>query len=196
MKKFFKPITYIASLALLSSTALAGGYQYAQPHSYNTQPSVNYHYSGNQHSSYQQPYNQQPAYQQTPMYKQSSYQKSSYPTVVDAAVASPNLSTLVTALKTAGLVSALQSGGPFIVFAPTNQAFNQLPPGKLNSLLEPQNRSQLQSVLKYHVVPADFKTLQGQKLKVAISRVNQAHVIKTVKTGNGVVYVIDQVLVP
>lgn len=167
MNKFLKSIAFSASLVLLGATALAGS-QYS---SYSTHaPSVTQH-------DY---YARQPVYQ----------------TVVDAAVASPNLSLLVTALKTAGLVSTLQKGGPFIVFAPTNQAFNQLPPGKLNSLLQPQNRLQLQTILKYHVIPANFSTLQGKTLNVSISRVNQAHIIKTVKTGNGTVYVINQVLLP
>ena len=124
-----------------------------------------------------------------------------YKTVVDAALASKNLSTLVTALKAGGLVSALQGPGPFIVFAPTNQAFSQLPPNTLSSLLKPTNKAKLQSILKYHVVAGKTltaKTLQGNDvtLKTGVKMVNGAHVLGKVKTGNGTVYIINKVLLP
>lgn len=138
------------------------------------------------------------------MHHKRSYKKDSsvhYATVVDAAVDSRKLSTLVAALKAGDLVSALQSDGPFVVFAPTNKAFDDLPDGTLESLLKPESKSQLQNILKYHVVSGsvlDLNTLQGSSLGVApsIEYVGNAHVIKTVMTGNGVIYVIDQVLLP
>ena len=108
---------------------------------------------------------------------------------------------MVTALKAGGLVSALQGPGPFIVFAPTNQAFSQLPPNTLSSLLKPTNKAKLQSILKYHVVAGKTltaKTLQGNDvtLKTGVKMVNGAHVLGKVKTGNGTVYIINKVLLP
>ncbi len=124
-----------------------------------------------------------------------------YSNIVDAAMASKNLSTLVAALKAGGLVSALQGKGPFIVFAPTNQAFNQLAPGTLSSLLKPSNKYKLQNILKYHVISGRYltaKTLQGKDvtIKSKIRQVNGARVLGKVKTGNGTVYIINKVLLP
>jgi uncharacterized surface protein with fasciclin (FAS1) repeats len=77
-------------------------------------------------------------------------------TIVDAAVATPNLSTLVAAVKAAGLVDTLSGPGPFTVFAPTNQAFANLPAGTVDALLKPENKSALSGVLTYHAVAGSF----------------------------------------
>lgn len=120
--------------------------------------------------------------------------------------------TLVAAVKAAGLVETLQGDGPFTVFAPTNEAFAKLPEGTVETLLKPENRDQLQSILTYHVVPgkvmaADVvkldaaKTVQGQSVHIHVQgenvMVDKAHVIQTDIIGtNGVIHVIDTVLLP
>ena len=136
-------------------------------------------------------------------------------TIVEVAQAGDQFSTLVKALKAADLVGALQGEGPFTVFAPTNEAFNKLPEGKLESLLEEGNKSTLQAILKYHVVPAkaqaskvtgmsEAETLQGMMVGieagddgVQLTGKNSAMVTSTdVMTSNGVIHVIDTVLLP
>jgi uncharacterized surface protein with fasciclin (FAS1) repeats len=144
--------------------------------------------------------------------------------IIENAVNSKDHTTLVAAVKAAGLVETLQGPGPFTVFAPVNAAFSALPAGTVDSLLKPENKSQLTSVLTYHVVAgrynakalqrliktgggkATLKTVQGEELtatasgdtititdvkggaaKVTISNVNQS---------NGVIHVIDKVLLP
>lgn len=131
--------------------------------------------------------------------------------IVAVAAAAPNFKTLVAAVKAAGLVETLQSKGPFTVFAPTDEAFAKLPAGTVESLLKPENREKLVAILTYHVVPgkvmsADVKTMaaktvQGQEvnLKVAESGVtiNDAKIVKTdIATSNGVIHVIDTVILP
>jgi len=134
--------------------------------------------------------------------------------IVQLAESVPDLSTLVTALSKGGLVSALEAKGPFTVFAPTNEAFAKLPKATLASLLEPQNKKKLDAILEYHVVAGVaayakdlhdgqmVKTLEGQKLTVHISggggvRINDSNVIKAdVGASNGVVHLIDTVLIP
>lgn len=134
--------------------------------------------------------------------------------IVDTAVASKQFPTLVAAVQAAGLVEALKGEGPFTVFAPTEEAFRKLPKGTLESLLKPENKAKLAAILKYHVVPGkimasdvmklkngtDVKTLLGQSIKVKNShgvKVNNAKVIKTdIACSNGVIHVIDTVLVP
>ncbi len=131
-------------------------------------------------------------------------------TIVDVAVADRRFSTLVSALTAANLVGVLQGPGPFTVFAPTNEAFAKIPPGLLNAILA--DPALLTSVLTYHVAPGvrdlrnafetrDFATVQGQRvyaernrfeLRINNSRVQGA----IVRTGNGVIYVIDSVLLP
>lgn len=138
-------------------------------------------------------------------------------TIVKVASDTPTLSTLVTAVKAADLVSTLQSEGPFTVFAPTNAAFEALPAGTLDTLLKPENKDQLASILKYHVVSgkvlaADLKdgqvvpTVQGENLTVKLAdgmaylidaKGNQIKIVKTdIDAGNGVVHVVDGVLLP
>jgi uncharacterized surface protein with fasciclin (FAS1) repeats len=132
--------------------------------------------------------------------------------IVGLAVGNENLSTLVAAVKAAGLVETLQSNGPFTVFAPTNEAFNALPAGTLESLLKPENKSKLVSILTYHVVGAKVmstdlsngqkaKTVEGQDIKVTLDNsgvmINDAKVVAAdVSASNGVVHVIDKVILP
>lgn len=137
--------------------------------------------------------------------------KASAADLVDTAVAG-HFNTLVAAVKAAGLVEALKGPGPFTVFAPTDEPFAKLPPGTLENLLKPENKEQLQKILTYHVVPgkvmaADVvklnsaKTLEGGSLTIHSGEggvmVNNVHVIKTdIAASNGVIHVIDQVLLP
>ena len=143
---------------------------------------------------------------------------------VATAAATPDLSTLVTAVKAAGLVDTLSGKGPFTVFAPTNAAFAKLPAGTVDKLLKPENKAQLQAVLTYHVVAgkltakdvvaaikagggkAVLTTVQGGKLTGTLmgntvmltdAKGGMVHVTATdVDTTNGVVHVIDGVLLP
>jgi uncharacterized surface protein with fasciclin (FAS1) repeats len=134
------------------------------------------------------------------------------PTIVEAAIATPALSTLVAAVKAGGLVETLSSAGPFTVFAPTNDAFAKVPSATLASLLTAEGKPALVNILTYHVVSGkamsgdlkdgqEIKTVQGKILKVTIKDgkvyINGAQVvIADVKTKNGVVHVIDSVLMP
>ena len=130
--------------------------------------------------------------------------------IVDTAVAAGSFKTLVTAVKAAGLVETLKSAGPFTVFAPTDAAFAKLPAGTLDSLLKDPEK--LKAVLTYHVVAGavmaadvvkltEAKTVEGADLKITVMGgkviVNNAHVVKTdIKCSNGVIHVINAVLVP
>jgi len=133
--------------------------------------------------------------------------------IVDTAIGNESFTTLVSALQAAGLVDALKAEGPFTVFAPTNEAFAALPEGTLDSLLQEENIEQLQSILTFHVVPGKIKaadiadgtteapTLQGGSLTVVKTAdgvtVNGANVTSTdIKTSNGVIHVIDSVVLP
>lgn len=139
--------------------------------------------------------------------------KSASNTIVDVAVSNPDFSTLVAALKAADLVDALKGKGPFTVFAPTNAAFDALPAGTLDDLLKPENKAKLQAILKYHVIPARIEspalagkkltspaTLQGGTLAIDGTRgvnVAGANVVSAdVRASNGVIHVIDKVLLP
>lgn len=129
--------------------------------------------------------------------------------IVDTAIAAGSFKTLVTAVKAAGLVDTLKSKGPFTVFAPTDEAFAKLPKGTVESLLK--DIPKLKAVLTYHVIAgkvmaADVvklksaKTVQGQEVKIDASKgvkINDATVTKAdIKTDNGVIHVIDKVLLP
>lgn len=131
--------------------------------------------------------------------------------IVRVAVSSPDHKTLVTALKTANYVDALSNAGPFTVFAPTDEAFSKLPDGVVENLLKPENKDQLQNILEYHVFVGvinesyiqDKMTLNQVNLDdVTITKkeekltVNGANVLGSVRASNGVVYVIDGVLLP
>jgi uncharacterized surface protein with fasciclin (FAS1) repeats len=132
--------------------------------------------------------------------------------IVDTAVAAGNFNTLATALQAAGLADTLKGNGPFTVFAPTDEAFGKLPPGTVESLLKPENKEKLKAILLYHVVSGDVtaaqvaqlnsaKTINGQNLKLKVDdgtvMVNDAKVVKAdVLASNGVIHVIDTVLLP
>ena len=131
--------------------------------------------------------------------------------IVDTAIAG-KFTTLVAAVKAAGLVETLKSTGPFTVFAPTDAAFAKLAAGTLDNLLKPENKAKLQNILKYHVVAGKVmasdviklhsaKTVEGQELNIAVVNgavtVEGANVTKTdIGTTNGVIHVIDSVLLP
>jgi uncharacterized surface protein with fasciclin (FAS1) repeats len=150
-----------------------------------------------------------------------------YPTknIVENAVNSKDHTTLVAAVKAAGLVDTLEGAGPFTVFAPTNEAFAKLPKGTVDTLLKPENKDKLVAVLTYHVVPghltaqdladkvdqgggqAMLKTVQGEDLTV--KRQGRSHLtitdskgdmamitISNVMQSNGVIHVINKVLIP
>ena len=118
--------------------------------------------------------------------------------IVDTAVAAGSFNTLAAALDAAGLVETLKGEGPFTVFAPTDDAFAALPEGTVESLLEPENKDQLIAVLTYHVVPG--KVLAADVVKLdsdAGVKVDNANVVKTdIMTSNGVIHVIDAVILP
>lgn len=133
--------------------------------------------------------------------------------LVDTAVGAGQFKTLAAALEAAGLIDALKGTGPFTVFAPTDEAFAKLPAGTVESLLRPENKEKLKSILLYHVVAGNVpaskvvklngrsvKTLQGSTIKVRtkhVVKVNDAKVIRTdVNASNGVIHVIDTVLMP
>jgi uncharacterized surface protein with fasciclin (FAS1) repeats len=132
--------------------------------------------------------------------------------IVDTAVAAGSFNTLVAAVKAADLVATLKSPGPFTVFAPTDAAFKKLPKGTVENLLKPENKAQLVKVLTYHVVPGKVPssavigkrlsatTVEGEKLHIDGRhgvKVNNAHVVKAdVEADNGVIHVIDKVLIP
>ena len=134
------------------------------------------------------------------------------PDIVETAVAAGTFETLVAAVQAAGLVETLQGDGPFTVFAPTDAAFEALPAGTVESLLLPENRDQLISILTYHVVAGELRaedvlasatltTLQGQQLQVSLDggtpRVNDSAITATdILASNGVIHVIDSVLLP
>jgi uncharacterized surface protein with fasciclin (FAS1) repeats len=132
--------------------------------------------------------------------------------LVDTAVAAGSFTTLAKALTAADLVATLKGPGPFTVFAPTDEAFAKLPAGTLDNLLKPENRAMLQRVLTYHVVPgkvlaadvvkvSSTKAVSGDSLPVKVSgstvMVDKARVVNTdIAASNGVIHVIDTVLLP
>jgi len=131
--------------------------------------------------------------------------------IVAVASSAGSFKTLVAAVKAAGLVETLQGKGPFTVFAPTDEAFAKLPAGTVESLLKPENKEKLVAILTYHVVPgkvmaADVKTMKaktvnGKELSIKVEggavTVDNAKVVKTdVAASNGVIHVIDTVVLP
>ena len=131
---------------------------------------------------------------------------------MDTAVAAGDFKTLAAALKAADLVETLKGKGPFTVFAPTDEAFAKLPEGTVANLLKPENKEKLAGILTYHVVAgkvmaADVvkltkaKTVQGSEVKIKVTdgkvMVDNANVVKTdIVCGNGVIHVIDAVILP
>ena len=143
--------------------------------------------------------------------KAAKHAKSPEETVVGIAAGNKDFSTLVAAVKAAGLVDTLNGAGPFTIFAPTNAAFEKLPKGTVEELLKPENKAKLTAILTYHVVAgkvmaADVKTMmaktvQGGSLDIKVAdggvMVDSAKVVKTDIVGtNGVIHVIDSVLMP
>lgn len=132
--------------------------------------------------------------------------------IVDTAVSAGQFKTLAAALAAAGLVDTLKGAGPFTVFAPTDDAFAKLPAGTVETLLKPENKDKLTAILTYHVVPGsvmaadvvklkDAKTVNGQMVKVTVNggsvMIGDANVTKTdIAASNGVIHVIDTVLMP
>lgn len=133
--------------------------------------------------------------------------------IVDTAVKAGQFNTLAAALKAGDLITVLKGTGPFTVFAPTDEAFKKLPPGTVENLLKPENKAQLVKILTYHVVPGkvmssalagkktDAKTVQGEMVMVDATMggvtVNGAKVVTAdVAADNGVIHVIDTVLIP
>jgi uncharacterized surface protein with fasciclin (FAS1) repeats len=139
------------------------------------------------------------------------HHKSAKLDIVETAASNPAFSTLVAAVKAAGLVETLQGEGPFTVFAPTNAAFEKLPAGTVEDLLKPENKDKLVAILTYHVVAGNVMaadvikltkatTVQGSDIMIDTSdgvKVNNATVTQTdLKTKNGVIHVIDTVIMP
>jgi len=132
--------------------------------------------------------------------------------IIDTAMAGENFSTLVAAVKAAGLAETLKGEGPFTVFAPNNAAFSKLPAATLEELLKPENKEKLQGILTYHVVSGkvsakdvvkltNAKTVNGKDVSIAVTngevRVNDAKVIATdIGCENGIIHVIDTVILP
>jgi uncharacterized surface protein with fasciclin (FAS1) repeats len=137
--------------------------------------------------------------------------------IVDTAMGTGSHNTLAAALKAAGLVETLKGKGPFTVFAPTDDAFKKLPAGTLDNLLKPENKKQLTEILTYHVIPGSVmaadvvkmkesaKTVQGSTFKINVkdgkvsigNNKGMANVTATdVKCSNGVIHVIDAVIMP
>ncbi len=131
--------------------------------------------------------------------------------IVDTAVGAGNFTTLVAAVQAAGLVETLKGAGPFTVFAPTDAAFAALPAGTVEDLLKPENKDKLVSILTYHVVPGKVmsgdltegmkaKTVQGGEVTITLdggAKVNGAAVSTAdIETSNGVIHVIDAVILP
>lgn len=130
--------------------------------------------------------------------------------IVTLALENENLTTLVAALKAADMVNTLQGAGPFTIFAPTDEAFAALPEGTVEKLLDPANKEELIAILTYHVVPGKVistdltegmkaSTINGEDVNITEegAKVNRANMVKAdVDASNGVIHVIDAVLLP
>ena len=130
-------------------------------------------------------------------------------TVVDVAVASKDHTTLVAALKAADYIDALRNPGPFTVFAPTNAAFDKLPPGTLDTLMKPESKAGLEKVLQHHVLLSTYETktfkdgqilgmVDGKKATLHVRdgkvMIDDATIVGSVRCGNGIVHVVDAVV--
>lgn len=169
-------------------------------------------YTGCKSESAEEEQQEEQVVDNTPKGGQASVQdESSEQDVVKVAVASPDHTILVTALKAAGLVDVMASSGPYTVFAPVNAAFDALPTGTVDNLLKPENKDALSNVLQYHVAVAVYKDVyfkDGQKLGMANGenvvltkngdkwKINDANIVGSVMASNGIIYVIDKVLLP
>lgn len=159
----------------------------------------------------------QPAAESTPQNEpnqagQSAVQDDeSQKNIVQTAVASPQHKTLVAALQAASYVDALSNAGPFTVFAPSDEAFGKLPDGTVEDLVKPENQDKLRDILEYHVYIGTIREnmirdgmslnqVNGQNVKLGKNgdklSVNEANIVATVAASNGIIYVVDQVLLP
>lgn len=136
----------------------------------------------------------------------------SSPNIVQVAVGSKDHTTLVAAVKAAGLVDALSNAGPFTVFAPTNAAFDKLPAGTVDGLLKPEKKEDLKNILEYHTYVGtlkpeyfqdgqEYEEVNGQKIKISkngdkILINGKAEIIASIPTANGIIHVINEVLLP
>ena len=135
----------------------------------------------------------------------------SNPNIVQVAVSSKDHTTLVTAVKAAGLADALSNAGPFTVFAPTNKAFEKLPSGTVEGLLKPENKNDLENILGYHTYigvingillqdGVEYDMVFGGKVKITKSGektfVNGSEIVGSIKASNGVIHIIGDVLLP
>jgi uncharacterized surface protein with fasciclin (FAS1) repeats len=141
-----------------------------------------------------------------------TFARASNQDIVDTAVGAGQFKTLATALKAADLVETLKGPGPFTVFAPTDEAFAKLPAGTVENLLKPENKAKLTAILTYHVVPGavkaeqvtkldEAKTLNGAMVKISTEdgkvMINDATVVTAdIPASNGVIHVIDKVILP
>ena len=131
--------------------------------------------------------------------------------IVDTAVAAGSFRTLATALQAADLVDTLKTDGPFTVFAPSDEAFGKLPAGTVEDLVKPENKQKLRDILEYHVYVGviresmlrdnmSLNQVNGKNVTISKSgesvKVNGANIVATVPTSNGIIYVIDGVLLP
>ncbi|WP_218081368.1 fasciclin domain-containing protein [Anthocerotibacter panamensis] len=131
--------------------------------------------------------------------------------IIDTAVQAGTFKTLANALQAAGLAQTLKQQGPFTVFAPTDEAFAKLPKETLNNLMKPENKAQLTKILTYHVIPGRVlsrdirpgvvRTVEGSDVAISLKGqqvdVNNAHVMQAdINADNGVIHVIDNVLLP
>jgi len=142
----------------------------------------------------------------------STFARATNQDIVDTAVGAGQFKTLAAALGAAGLVETLKGPGPFTVFAPTDEAFAKLPAGTVENLLKPENKAKLAAILTYHVVPGavkaeqvtkldEAKTVNGAMVKVSTEdgkvMINDATVVKAdIEASNGVIHVIDKVILP
>lgn len=135
----------------------------------------------------------------------------STPNVLNIAVGSPDHTTLVAAVQAADLENALVNAGPLMVFAPTNAAFDALPPGTVEDLLKPENKNALANILKHHVTPGNYSKDFLKKFKKLGQANNQnttvevkgedvyvggAKIVASIPAGNGIVHVVDKVILP
>jgi uncharacterized surface protein with fasciclin (FAS1) repeats len=135
----------------------------------------------------------------------------SNPNIVQVASGSKDHTTLVVAVKAAGLVDVLSNAGPFTVFAPTNAAFDKLPAGTVEGLLKPEKKDDLKNILEYHTYVGALKTeymqdgqgfeqVNGGKVKITKKEdkvfVNGSEIVATIQTSNGIIHVINDVLLP
>ena len=135
--------------------------------------------------------------------------ESSNPNIVQVASGSKDHTTLVAAVKAAGLVTSLSNAGPFTVFAPTNAAFDALPAGTVDELLKPENKEKLQDILQFHVAVAVYKTenlkdgqilnmVNGANATIAVKdgkvSINGANIVASVPASNGIIHVVDNLI--